>query len=106
MFLHLGNGVSVRTKDVISIQDFAIFQAGPGKEMLDAGRKAGRVVNTLDLGPKDEGDSIKSLILTAERIYLSVISPLTLKRRSELAFTTIDITDSTKKTTETSFVTE
>lgn len=106
MFLHLGNGVSVRTKDVIAIQDFTIFQDGPGREMLEARRKAGLVVNTLDLGPKDEHDSIKSLVLTEDRIYLSVISPLTLKRRSELAFTTIDIADSTKKTTETSFVTE
>ena len=106
MFLHLGNGVSVRTKDVISIQDFALFQNGPGRELLAAKREAGRVINTLELGPEDEHESIKSLVLTDDKIYLSVISPLTLKRRSELTFTTIDTADSTKKTTETSFVTE
>lgn len=104
MFLHLGNGVSVRTKDVIAIQDFALFQNGPGKELLEAKRKAGLVVNTLELAP--EYESIKALVLTEDRIYLSVISPLTLKRRSELAFTTIDVADPANKTTETSMVTE
>ncbi|MCR5439920.1 MAG: DUF370 domain-containing protein [Selenomonas sp.] len=106
MFLHLGNGVSVRTKDVIAIQDFSLFQNGPGKDLLAAKREAGLVVNTLELGPEDEHESIKALVLTEDKIYLSVISPLTLKRRSELAFTTIDAVDSTKKTTETSLVTE
>ena len=106
MFLHLGNGVSVRTKDVIAIQAFALFQNGPGKELLEAKRQAGLVVNTLELAPEYEHESIKALVLTEDRIYLSVISPLTLKRRSELAFTTIDVADPANKTTETSMVTE
>lgn len=86
MFLHLGNGVSVRTKDVIAIQDYAIFQDGPGRELLEKQCREGRIINTLALGTQEDGESIKSLILTEENIYLSVISPLTLKRRSELAF--------------------
>ena len=30
MFLHLGNGMSVRTKDVIAIHDYTIFAKGAG----------------------------------------------------------------------------
>lgn len=101
MFLHLGNGVSVRTKDVIAIQSYALFQDGPGSKLLAAGQAAGKVVYTLDPGSEGEGESIKSLILTTDKIYLSAISPLTLKRRSELAFHTIDTSDTTDKTDKT-----
>ena len=101
MFLHLGNGVSVRTKDVIAIQSYALFQDGPGGEFLAASRAEGKVVNTLDLGDDDGNESIKSLIITTDKIYLSAISPLTLKRRSELAFTTLDAPDITDKNAKT-----
>ncbi|SFT69706.1 protein of unknown function [Selenomonas sp. GACV-9] len=97
MFLHLGNGVSVRTKDVIAIQSYALFQDGPGGELLAAGLAADKVINTLVLGHEEDGESIKSLIITTDKIYLSAISPLTLKRRSELAFHTIDTSGTTDK---------
>ena len=84
MFLHLGNGFSVRTKDILAIQSSEVFRDGPGKEMLDRRMADGRVVNALY--PEDEKAEVKALILTAHKIYLSAISPLTLKRRSELAF--------------------
>ena len=87
MFLHLGNGVSVRTKDVVTINDYALFQAGPGKALLERQRAAGLLVSTLD--PDDE-TPIKSLILTKDKAYLSVISPLTLKRRSQPVYDTLD----------------
>ena len=87
MFLHLGNGVSVRTKDVVTINDYALFQAGPGKALFERQRAAGLLVSTLD--PDDE-TPIKSLILTKDKAYLSVISPLTLKRRSQLVYDTLD----------------
>lgn len=102
MFLHLGNGVSVRTKDVIAIQDYAVFQDGPGKKLLEKKRQEGKIINTLDLGTKDAEESIKSLILTEDHIYLSVISSLTLKRRSELAFSKKGFSETADKTTESS----
>lgn len=102
MFLHLGNGISVRTKEVIAIQDYAIFQNGTGKNLLEKQRLKGKVVNTLAFETPDNGESIKSLILTEDAIYLSVISPLTLKRRSELAFNTTEFREILEKTTESS----
>lgn len=102
MFLHLGNGVSVRTKEVIAIQDYAVFQDGPGKELLEKQCREGRLINTLALGAQDAGESIKSLILTEENIYLSVISPLTLKRRSELAFHKTELREIPEKIAEAS----
>lgn len=34
MFLHLGNGISVKTSDIIAIQDFALFKSGPGNDFF------------------------------------------------------------------------
>ena len=87
MFLHLGNGVSVRTRDVIAISDYALFQDGPGKELLDRHQAAGLLVSTRRAG---DDTPIKSLILTKDKTYLSVISPLTLKRRSQQVYDTLD----------------
>lgn len=87
MFLHLGNGVSVWTKDVVTINDYALFLAEPGKALLEQKRAAGLLVSTLD--PADE-TPIKSLILTKDKAYLSVISPLTLKRRAQLVYDILD----------------
>ena len=87
MFLHLGNGVSVRTKDVIAISDYALFQDGPGKELLEHHKATGLLVSTR---PAGDATPIKSLILTNDKTYLSVISPLTLKRRSQLVYDTLD----------------
>ena len=87
MFLHLGNGVSVKIKDVIAISDYALFQDGAGKEMLERYKASGRLVGTRRAGDETP---IKSLILTKDKTYLSVISPLTLKRRSQQVYDTLD----------------
>ena len=87
MFLHLGNGVSVKIKDVIAISDYALFQDGAGKEMLERYKASGRLVGTR---PAGDATPIKSLILTKDKTYLSVISPLTLKRRSQQVYDTLD----------------
>ncbi len=91
MFLHLGNGVSVRTKDVIAIHDYALFQKGAGSEFLAHEQAAGRLVNSLPLDIRQDEEAKKSLIITAAKTYLSAISPWTLKRRSQMVYDTMDI---------------
>ena len=81
MFLHLGNGISVRTKDVIAIHDYALFASEDGAKSL-AKRKA---EGTLVLATGG-ADTPKSLVLTTGKAYLSMLSATTLARRSRLAW--------------------
>lgn len=77
MFLHIGGDVSVPAKDIILILD--LRSAGMGvatKEFLEISRDEGLVTEV------GSGEA-KSLILTAERAYLSAISSLTLGGRSK-----------------------
>ena len=90
MFLHLGNGISVRTKEVVAIHDYAIFAKGTGSEFLNREQAAGRLVNTLPAEIKNNDGARKSLIITDEKTYLSAISPWTLKRRSQMIYDTMD----------------
>lgn len=43
MFLHLGNGASVRTRDIIAIYDYGMFREGDNARFLDRCRREGRV---------------------------------------------------------------
>ncbi len=90
MFLHLGNGISVRTKEVIAIHDYALFIKGTGSEFLAREQAAGRLENTLPAEIRKNKGACKSLIITDEKTYLSAISPWTLKRRSQMIYDTID----------------
>ncbi|MBO6204728.1 MAG: DUF370 domain-containing protein [Selenomonas sp.] len=91
MFLHLGNGISVRTKDVIAIHDYSLFQKGTGSEFLASEQAAGRLENTLPMEIRQDEEAKKSLIITDKKTYLSAISPWTLKRRSQLVYDTMDM---------------
>ncbi|MCR5758325.1 MAG: DUF370 domain-containing protein [Selenomonas sp.] len=91
MFLHLGNGMSVRTKDVIAIHDYALFQKGAGSEFLAHEQALGRLENTLPLDIRNDESAKKSLIITEGKTYLSAISPWTLKRRSQMVYDTMDM---------------
>ena len=91
MFLHLGNGMSVRTKDVIAIHDYTIFAKGAGSEFLAHEKALGRLENTLPLDIRNDEEAKKSLIITDGKTYLSALSPWTLKRRSQMVYDTMDI---------------
>ena len=91
MFLHLGNGISVRTKDVIAIHDYSLFQKGTGSEFLAREKAAGRLENTLPAEIRQDEEAKKSLIITEGKTYLSAISPWTLKRRSQMVYDTMDM---------------
>ena len=74
MFLHLGSGYSVRTRVIVAIFDYALFD----KQKLPLPEQ--EPVSCLE----DGEDSIKSLVLTEKAVYLSAISSLTLKKRAVL----------------------
>ena len=101
MFLHLGNGISVRTKDVIAIHDYALFQKGTGSEFLKHEQAAGRLENTLPLEIRQDEEAKKSLIITDKKTYLSAISPWTLKRRSQMVYDTMETDKETLDLAET-----
>lgn len=89
MFLHLGNGISVKTSDIIAIQDFALFKNGPGNDFFYKQQKRTKLINTLSLNQRQESsEAVKSVIITTDKMYLSAISPLTLKRRSQFSYYT------------------
>lgn len=80
MFLHLGNDISVRTSDIISIHDYEIFRSGENNACFESMKKKNAVINSKGL-LKD----MKSLVVTKDYLYLSAISSLTLKRRANTA---------------------
>lgn len=90
MFLHLGNGISVRTREVIAIHDYNLFKKGAGSEFLAHEQAAGRLENTLPQEIRQDEEAKKSLIITEGKTYLSAISPWTLKRRSQMVYDTMD----------------
>lgn len=75
MFLHLGADMVVPLRDVISITDLKSAQAGVNSEFLKKMRDEKRI---LDISENDP----KSFIITTNKVYLSAISSLTLKKRA------------------------
>ena len=74
MFLHLGDDFSVRVDEVISVHNYQrLSSAKEGREFLS--------------GVKDKIQDIsdgkpKSVVVTDHKIYLSKLSPGTLKKRA------------------------
>lgn len=77
MYLHLGQDVVVPVSSVVAIVDLAAIQrrglALP--EVVYRARDQGRLVELAD-------GAGTSLVVTTERVYVSPISPLTLRRRA------------------------
>ena len=73
MFLHLGGDFSVRVEDIISVLDYKYMnETETGKKfMTDMKEKIDNVA----------GEKIKSVVVTDDKIYLSKLSPATLKKR-------------------------
>ena len=78
MFLHLGNDISVRTSDIISIHDYEIFQSEGNKSYFESMKKKNAIIYSKGLLK-----NVKSLVVTRDYLYLSAISSLTLKRRAQ-----------------------
>lgn len=75
MFLHLGSDVMVPVKEIIAIYDHKTMERDENKLYLE---KLKRETTVTDVS----SDEIKSYVVTNDKIYVSVISSLTLKKRA------------------------
>lgn len=75
MFLHLGSDVMVPVKDVLAIYDYKTMEFETNQKMLETMMREKEVVEI--------SKEAKSFIFTDDKIYLSVISSLTLKKRAQ-----------------------
>jgi extracellular matrix regulatory protein B len=74
MYIHIGEDINIRAKDIISILDKESANNSPLVEEFISHRKD-KVIN-LSKNP------FKSVIITFDNVYLSPISSGTLKKRS------------------------
>jgi hypothetical protein len=75
MFLHLGADMVVPLRDVISITDLKSARSGINKDFIKKMRDEKKVFDVSENDPK-------SFIITTNKVYLSAISSLTLKKRA------------------------
>ena len=74
MFLHLGDDFSVRVDKVISVHDYqCLSNSEDGRKFLSDKKKTVEDVS---------GGNPKSVVVTDRKIYLSKLSPGTLKKRA------------------------
>ncbi|MGM9571187.1 MAG: extracellular matrix regulator RemB [bacterium] len=79
MFIHIGGNTIVRTKDIISINDFVSTKSAATKEFLEIAREEGFVEDI-------SNGSGKSFIIVIhnnqQKVYISPISSSTLGKRA------------------------
>lgn len=75
MFLHLGSDVMVPVRDVLAIYDHKTMEFDENKKMLETMMREKEVIEI--------SKEAKSYVFTDDKIYLSVISSLTLKKRAQ-----------------------
>ena len=83
MYLHIGNGVSVRTGEVIALCDYRLFRpaAASNLDFLAAAGAKGQVISCTE-GQEEP----KTLVVTEKGLYLSPVSAPTLRRRQQMVF--------------------
>ena len=77
MFLHLGGDVVVPKKDIIAILDCRTRISPATKEFLEIAKDEGFIKKI------SQSDKDKSYIVSNKEIYISPISCITLRKRSE-----------------------
>jgi len=75
MYLHIGGDVVLPRKKIVAVFDALSVDAPATREFLQTYREEGFMVSNI------EGGSIKSLVLTEGRVYMSPIASATLRRR-------------------------
>lgn len=75
MFLHLGSDIVVALDEVVLINDYKTVRSIANREFLEKVRSQNRIVDVASNSPK-------SFVVTKEKIYLSAISSVTLKKRA------------------------
>jgi regulator of extracellular matrix RemA (YlzA/DUF370 family) len=78
MFLHIGGDTVVALEDLVAIMDLETTKREPTKEFLSFASEEKLVTH---IGKRERE---KSIIITADRVYLSPISSATLMKRSLL----------------------
>ncbi|MGO0123462.1 extracellular matrix regulator RemB [Desulfothermobacter acidiphilus] len=81
MLVYLGGDVTIDGKEIIAILDSKLGEAPSTKEFLRNMRDEGRLVNL------SEGGKRRSIVVTADKVFISYLSCNALKRRVEY-FTT------------------
>lgn len=76
MFLHLGSDVMVPVKDVVAIYDHKTMEREENYLCFELIKQEKEIVPIAS-------DEVKSYVVTDDKIYLSVISSLTLKKRAQ-----------------------
>ncbi|MFL6555208.1 MAG: extracellular matrix regulator RemB [Bacillus sp. (in: firmicutes)] len=74
MYIHIGEDINIRARDIISILDKESANNSPLVEEFISHRKE-KLINL-------SKNSFKSIIITYDNVYLSPISSGTLKKRS------------------------
>lgn len=77
MFIHLGGDMIIRSKDVVAILDETSHASSKDTARFMDSRQNSQVVEIAE-------DYTKSVVVTHDKVYLSPISSLTLKRRAQV----------------------
>ncbi|MFD2658290.1 MULTISPECIES: extracellular matrix regulator RemB [Gracilibacillus] len=81
MFIHIGDDHVIQSKDVIGIIDYSLVTSSTiNEEMLEELKENEQVVVS-------EEDVTKAVVITADKVYYSPLSVLTLKKRASMIST-------------------
>lgn len=77
MFIHLGENIVIQTKDIIAIIDGDLLaKSSILSEFIHLNNKKSNIIEI-------SNGTVKSIIVTKDKIYFSPLSTVTLKRRSQ-----------------------
>ena len=80
MYLHLGSDYMIKNSEIIAIFNLKDEESDIYKEYIS------KYADKYELIDASEGEAFYSCVLTEDKIYLSAISSITLKKRLEEGF--------------------
>ena len=79
MYIHLGDGVNIRSKDITAIMDYKLLLSPTSADYLRQKREQGELVE-LEKDP----DEKRSFVITTDKIYVSSLSTAALRKRVQM----------------------
>lgn len=80
LFLHLGEDIVLQTKEIVAIIDSNLAEESEIlKEFIDVNDKKNNIVHISD-------GTVKSIVLTENKVYFSPLTAVTLNRRSQYIY--------------------
>lgn len=80
LFLHLGEDIVLQTKEIVAIIDSNLAEESEIlKEFIDVNNKKNNIVHISD-------GTVKSIVVTENKVYFSPLTAVTLKRRSQYIY--------------------